>query len=127
MVLAIVGQPAHGIACNSDDKSNVKLTKIFYCCLYVAVPYQLSICKCAIMMALISTYDFPLFIHIWTNSQHMQTTEKLPPQGQVPQEEQQGQVPQEEQQGQVPQEEQQGQVLEDLAAKPVPRVQELLN
>jgi len=47
----------------------------------------------------------------------MQTTEKLPPQGQVPQEEQQGQVPQEEQQGQV---------LEDLAAKPVPRVQELL-
>ena len=38
----------------------------------------------------------------------MQTTEELPPQGQVPQEEQQGQV------------------LEDLAAKPVPRVQEML-
>jgi len=60
-------------------------------------------------MALISMYDFPVFIHIWTNSQHIQTTEKL------------------QQQGQVPQEEQQGQVLEDLAAKPVPRVQEKLS
>jgi len=38
-----------------------------------------------------------------------QTTEKLP------------------QQGQVPQEEQQGQVLEDLVAKPVPRVQQMLS
>jgi len=38
----------------------------------------------------------------------MQTTEKL-------------------QQGQVPQEEQQGQVLEELVAKPVPRVQEMLS
>jgi len=31
------------------------------------------------------------------------------------------------QQGQVPQEEQEGQVLEDLAAKPVPRVQQMIS
>jgi len=39
----------------------------------------------------------------------MQTTEELPPQGQVPQEEQQGQV------------------LEELVAKPVPGVQQMLS
>ena len=61
------------------------------------------------MMASISMYDFLLFVHVWTNSQHMQATGKL------------------QQQGQVPQEEQEGQLLEDLAAKPVPRVQQMIS